>query len=59
MKRSGETLVVAGLVGLVAYAVLSNPKCQSACQSVFQPIASEARKLFASAAVGLLVANLA
>lgn len=59
MRPSFETLLVAGLVGLTAYAVLSSPTCRRACHAVFEPIAGEAGKVFASTAIGLLVASLA
>lgn len=42
------------VVGTVAYAVLSRPDCRQACQSVFQPLATESGNLFASAVVGLI-----
>jgi hypothetical protein len=62
MTKAQTNLVGKAAVGLLvggfAYAILSRRDCQDACQSVFQPLASEAGKLTASAILGLIITAL-
>jgi hypothetical protein len=50
--------VVAGLaVAVIAWTILSQPKCGALCQSIFQPLATDGGRLIASGIIGLLIAN--
>ena len=56
---NGQKLMLGLLVFGVSYGVLSQRECRTACQSVFQPLASEGGKLIASALVGMIVTGIA
>jgi hypothetical protein len=57
MKKNEQAFLTGLLAYGVAYAFLSHPKCQEACRSLFEPIASEAGRTIAAAAIGMLIAR--
>ncbi|MEX2302403.1 MAG: hypothetical protein WD733_15785 [Bryobacterales bacterium] len=55
-ERQLQTLLLASLVVGGTYIILSDPRCERACRTVFEPLASEAGKILASTlAVALIV----
>ena len=53
--KQAETAFWAFVALGTTYVILSSPRCQAACRTVFEPLASEAGKILASTLAAALI----